>query len=299
MPLTLEQLKARMAGIGGSDAAAVLGLRSARCTALEVYRSKVQEPVPEEAPDGPRVWGNLLEDAIAKHYAKQHDLMLFTPGTMVRAGMPAVATVDRIVDMGSRPLDPERALEIKTSDRSLAWRWGPSGGDHLPEEYWVQVQHYYAVIPTLVRIDVACLIGGNDYREYKVSKDESFCRDLLEAERAWWERHVIPRFPPDATEADLPTLKKLYPGTDGSTIELPVAAQAWHAVREDAMAQIRDLNTVSDVAMANILRAMGNAAIGLLPGGVRYERKLIKKKAYSVGDVEYMDTRSIKGRARQ
>jgi len=295
--MDLEQLKARMAGIGGSDAAAVLGVPSARNSALEVYTSKVVEPTEEDRARGALLWGTLLEDAIAGHYGKEHGLRLRSPGTIVRPGEPMVATLDR-VQFPDRGDDQtmERGLEVKTSDRGLAWRWGPTGGDKIPEEYWVQVQHYYLVVPTLVRIDVACLIGGNDYREYQIPKDESFVRDLQAAERAWWDRHVTPKLPPEPGERDLQTIKRLYPGTNGETVDLSGMAH-WHAVRADAMKNIGELETVRDVALAKILLAMGEAAIGKIPGGGRYERKLVKRTGYEVAPTEYIDARHVKGKA--
>lgn len=285
-----------MAGIGGSDAAAVLGVPTARNTALEVYRSKVQEPEHEDQPLGQLLWGSLLEGAIADHYAMTHNLLLRTPGTIVRPGEPIVGTLDRIVQDGTHAvMPPERGLEVKTADRSMAAAWGKAGSDVIPEEYWVQVQHYYMVVPTLIRLDVAVLIGGNDYREYQIKRDDSFVRDLQIAERSWWDRHVVPRFPPPVTEHDVATLKKLYPGTNGETVNIAQVAH-WHAAREEALAKIRQLTAVCDVAEAEILAAMGEAAIGELPGGKKYRRKLIERESYSVEQSKYMDLRLVGSR---
>lgn len=300
--MDLEGLKRRQLGVGGSDAAAVLGVPTARRTSLGVYESKV---VPITAPEredgfGPSFWGRTLESAIADVFLQRHPVEMnavwIRPDTRHRPGTQLVATPDRLMyhpRVGEPGMgDPVHGLEVKTADRSLAAQWGPSGGDKIPEEYWVQVQHYFMVLPTIVRFDVAVLIGGNDYREYEVKRDDSFCKDLLVAEQAWWERHVVPRLPPEPTSRDIATLKKLYPGTDGREIDL--TCLHWHQVLVDSKKAIATAEAVVEAAQAHILFEMGSAAVGRMPGLGRYQRKLIKRAGYTVDPTEYMELRHIK-----
>jgi predicted phage-related endonuclease len=249
----LEGLKRRQLGVGGSDAAALLGVPTARRTPLGVYESKVVPITALEPEDGfgPSFWGRTLESAIADVFLQRHPVDMsavwIRPDTRHRPGTQLVATPDRLMyhPRVGEP-GPVRGLEVKTADRSLSAHWGPSGGDKIPEEYWVQVQHYYMVLPTIIRFDVAVLIGGNDYREYEVKRDDSFCKDLLVAEQAWWERHVVPRLPPEPTSRDIATLKKLYPGTDGSEIDL--TGLHWHQVLVDSKKAIATAEAVVEAA---------------------------------------------------
>lgn len=299
--MDLEGLQRRQLGVGGSDAAAVLGVPTARRTPLAVYESKVTPitQLPPEVDFGPSFWGRELEHTIANVFRERHPLgdyeIVIRPSTHHRPGTQLVATPDRLVYQppSTHTLgDPVRGLEVKTADRSLAAAWGPSGSDKIPEEYWVQVQHYYMVLPTIVRFDVAVLIGGNDYREYEVKRDDSFCKDLLVAEQSWWERHVVPKLPPEPTYRDVATLKKLYPGTDGSEIDLQCLH--WHQVMVDSKKAIESANAVIDAATAHILHEMGNAAVGRMPGLGRYQRKLIQRRGYAVDPTEYIELRHIK-----
>lgn len=296
--MDLEALRKRQAGIGGSDAAGVLGVPTAHRSQLAVYESKVMPITEEESELGPRYWGSMLEDAIAATYIRRlgrEDFVVLKPRTFVRPGVPLVGTPDRCFyqppPMRPEVGEPMWALEVKTADRSLASRWGPTGGGIIPEEYWVQVQHYYMVIPTIVRIDVAVLIGGNDYREYVIAKDESFCKDLLSAELAWWERHVLPKVPPEPTARDVATLKRLYPGTDGSTVDIAAPALHWHQILVALKGEAKSIDTGIELAQAHILKAMGNAAIGQLPAGFgRYQRKEIHRAT------TYVELRHLKSK---
>ncbi|KAB0670281.1 YqaJ viral recombinase family protein [Oryzomonas sagensis] len=188
-----EWLQARRSGIGGSDAAAVLGV-SRYATPYQVYLDKRGElPEPPESPA--MFWGRALEPAIRQRYADATGRTVRVPGRIVRHRERPylLATLDGVTDDG-------RVLEIKTA-RS-AEGWGEPGSDEIPEAYLCQVQHYL-MVTGLELADVAVLIGGQDFRLYEVRADRELQELMAGREAEFWGR-VERGEPPDAASmADL------------------------------------------------------------------------------------------------
>lgn len=178
-------LEARRTGIGGSDAAAVLGLSKWQ-TPLSVWLDKTGQAEGVEENE-PMRWGSLLEPVIRQEYAQRTGREIVMPGLLRHPKHDwMLATPDGV----SRD---NRLIEIKTA-RS-ADGWGEPGSDQVPEDYLIQVQHYMAVTALPVA-DIAVLIGGSDFRIYTVDADAELHDMLMSAEDAFW-RTVIDRTPPE------------------------------------------------------------------------------------------------------
>jgi putative phage-type endonuclease len=182
-----EWLAARRAGIGGSDAAAVLGL-SPWSSPLDVYLAKIGEAVdPADTPA--MAWGRRLERVILDAYVEQAGVSVDAP-----------VGVYRLLRSSTRPwqiyspdaMADDRLVEIKTARTSEGW--GEPGTGDVPDVYAIQVQHGMAVTG-LPRCDVAVLIGGSDFRVYTVERDDALIADLIAAEASFWRR-VEARDPP-------------------------------------------------------------------------------------------------------
>jgi len=177
-------LEQRRTGIGGSDAAAVLGISKWR-TPLSVWLDKTGQADAVEENDSMR-WGTLLEPVIRQEYAQRTGREIVMPGLIRHPQREwMLATPDGV----SRD---NRVVEIKTA-RS-ADGWGEPGSDQVPEDYLIQVQHYMAVTALPVA-DIAVLIGGSDFRIYTVESDAELQEMLVAAEDAFW-RTVVERTPP-------------------------------------------------------------------------------------------------------
>lgn len=209
MTLTAEQHQSRSRGLGGSDAAAALGLSKYK-TPVKLYLEKIGEIDDEDATEGPLYWGGVLEDIVATEYVKR-------TGNKVRRRRDAfvhpehdfmLAHIDRSVD-GQR-----KVLECKTSTDWLADKWGPSGSDDVPDDYLVQVQHQLACTG-YDRADLAVLIGNRDFRIYHLGADASLIDAMIEREYAFWQC-VLTRTPPDPV--NLQDLSDLYPVDSGSQL---------------------------------------------------------------------------------
>jgi putative phage-type endonuclease len=195
-------LQERRTGIGGSDAAAVVGLSKWR-TPLQVYQDKVGEacPIPESEP---MRWGKILEPVLRQEYSNQTGREVLLPEGIIRK--PDAPYM--LANLDGYTLD-DRVVELKTARTGEGW--GDATLQEVPTEYLIQVQHYMAVTGLPVA-DIAVLIGGSDFRIYEIPADVDLQQSLAEAELMFWER-VEQQRPPDAlTMAEQIKSFKAYPG---------------------------------------------------------------------------------------
>lgn len=189
-----QWLEYRKGGLGGSDAPAVLGM-SPYATPYTVWLEKTRRTEPDDLSENESVyWGTVLEDDIAKEFAKRHPDMQVRRkrGVMQSADRPwQFATVDRVtIDAQGR----HGILEIKTCGAHRAQDWD----DGCPSYYFAQPTHYLAV-SGYDYFDVAVLIGGQRYREFHYERDEDDIAALNERETEFWEEYVLKDVPPMVT----------------------------------------------------------------------------------------------------
>lgn len=247
-------LEQRRTGIGGSDAAAVIGISKWR-TPLSVWLDKTGQAGSAEETE-PMRWGTLLEPVIRQEYAQRTGREIVMPGFLRHPQHEfMVATPDGV----SRD---NRLIEIKTA-RS-ADGWGEPGSDQVPEDYLIQVQHYMAVTALPVA-DIAVLIGGSDFRIYTVAADAELHEMLISAEEAFW-RTVLDRTPPEPVSyADAVAMYGRHARKDSPVIASKASLTAideLKAIRADlkrleaeeearkafVMAEMRDNDTLTDAA---------------------------------------------------
>ena len=293
--LTPEQLEFRMSGIGGSDSAAVIGV-SPYTSARALYHEKVGDIEPDDLSDNDAVhFGNVLEDIVAQEYMRRTGRKVRRKNASLRhPDLPfIIGHIDR--DVVGLP----RALECKTSD-AMAFNfgdWGPEGTDEVPEHYFTQAQHYMGLLPKVDVFDLAVLVGGNRFRLYHIHRDDTFIRDLFDADAAFWRDHVEKKTPPPIDPDHSKTLKllaDLYPGTTGEVIQLDEAAAHWKAVMDEAKGKVKLYEGVANGAKAHLLDLIGDGSVGLLPDGTGYTRKFVERKAYTCEATKYLDFRFSK-----
>lgn len=215
--INAQWLEARKQGIGGSDAAGVLGM-SKYATPLTVWLDKTGRSEPKDLSDNEKVyWGTVLEDVVAKEFAKRHpDMRVRRRNAMlVSKERPwAFASIDRIVTTEDGRIG---ILEIKTAGGYMAGDWE----DGIPDYYIPQPTHYLAVTG-FDFYAVAVLIGGNDYREFFVERDEEDIAALVEREDIFWHRYVETDTAPAVTssEADSNALLGMHSEQSGEYVEM-------------------------------------------------------------------------------
>ena len=178
-------LESRRAGIGGSDIAAILGL-SPWGNALSVWLDKKGLSSPKEETVQMKM-GHRLEPVIADMYSEATGNELAMAGLMVHPDFPfIIGTPDRL-----NVTHPNAGLEIKTANvfRGISG-WGDPGTDEIPENYLLQCVWYMAVANRDIW-DVAVLIGGADFRIYKIHRDKDLENALIERAADWWKKYII------------------------------------------------------------------------------------------------------------
>ena len=284
--ITAEQRIIRGTGVGGSESAALLGIDPYRNN-VDVWLSKLYPENRAGTDSEPAYWGNVLEDIVAREWSKRSGREVRRNNQTLRHPMlpTMLAHIDRKV------VGLDEGLECKTLNAF--------SGSQLTEpldHHWVQCQHYLEVMD-YERWHIAYLVGGQRFVSFEIERDRAFGSALIQTIVEFWGyvvRNEQPPFSHDTGNAKSinETLKRLYPGTNGETVDLSDLS-AWHEVRMDAKRMIKKLEDTVDCATNIILDRMQESAIGELPDGSRYVRKRITRKGYTVEDSEYLDFRHL------
>jgi putative phage-type endonuclease len=228
-------LTQRKKGIGGSDIAAILGVSQFK-TPLDVYLSKTTDQ-PEQQGEH-LYWGHALENPIIDRFVQDTGANVIRQPEMRRHPDYewAIANADALIVDGAG--NPQAILEIKTSSAFKSREWGADDTDEVPIEYIAQVQ-WYMWIYNLQEAYIAALIGGNQYRQYHITRDDELIAMLAEKAQAFWQNHVIPRIPPEPQDgADA---QKLYPSDNGDTAEADSDTLTAYAELRELKAQEKEL----------------------------------------------------------
>ena len=250
-------LALRRHGLGGSDAATVLGLNP-YAGPMDLYLDKLGLAEDRDETEA-MFWGHRLEPVVADRFA---DLMPFTVQALPqmlrsRAHPFMLANIDRVL---TDPAHPERGPGILEC-KAPGFRQNPFWSDETaPDPYLIQVQHYLAVTGFQWAY-LAALIGGQRYVVLPVERDEAVITPLIAAEQAFWTR-VTHRQPPplDGSPASSRLLKQLHPRADGTTLmlgpEAVALAEAWDA----AHAAEKAAAAAKSAAATQLQALLGDAA---------------------------------------
>lgn len=254
-----EWLTLRLGGIGGSEAAAVAGA-SEWASPMSVYLQKVGAVPPTEVNEAME-WGLRLEPAVIAKFEEQSGRKVIGRQRFFRH--PVLPFMLATIDGRYKDEDGEWCLfEGKTTSawNDAEWR------DECPLHIWVQVQHDLAVMGYR-KASVAVLIGGQRFVCVPVARSDEYIERLVEREREFYERHMLPQIPPpvDGSDASTEALKMLYPEADGTELEpLPDEEAAERLVSDYLAWRFRVKEDEKQVAEAeNALKAMlGEAEAG-------------------------------------
>ncbi|EGI1166063.1 YqaJ viral recombinase family protein [Escherichia coli] len=197
--------------IGGSDVAGILGISPWR-TPLEVYLDKVQPRVKPVAPSKQKVFtrGQRMEPYVIDLLSEETGMEIVHRGNRY---------IHRDYDFIAAEIDAEAAsgenIEIKTVSPFKAKEWGEIQTDAIPVHYTAQAMHGLMVTNKQVCV-FGVLIGGDDFRIYRVERDEETIQAILEKEIAFWDR-VKNLNPPEATSVSDVSL--MFEKDAGTSIE--------------------------------------------------------------------------------
>ena len=233
--LTAQELAERKTGLGGSDAAAALGL-SRWMTPLQLYRDKldIESPVV----DGEHIeFGNEMEPVVANIFERRmreagNDIKVVIDKRFHRAANHPfmVAHIDRAIEGEIIPGEGKAGLECKNASQFVADEWGESGTDHVPLYYLTQAVHYSIVLDVRVWY-LAVAIGGNQMRWYRIEASDDIRDQIITGEAAFWDMVTNQTPPPPSNLEDI---ARLYEKADrGSPIVAsPDILQCIEALRD-------------------------------------------------------------------
>ncbi|EKS9844498.1 YqaJ viral recombinase family protein [Burkholderia cepacia] len=211
-----DWLAVRRTGIGGSDAAAAVGLNP-YMSALELWLDKTgrADGLPRPDPNdttSPTYWGTLLEPIVAASYTKQTGNRVRRVNAVLRH--PTIPFMLANIDREIVGVPAVQILECKTAGEfgTRLWR------DGVPEYVEIQVQHQLAVTGKTAA-HVAVLLCGQALEVHRIERDDALIGRLVELEARFW-RFVETDTPPpaDGSESADRALRHLYPG-NGETID--------------------------------------------------------------------------------
>lgn len=190
--LTPEQITARRQGIGGSDAAAVLGASPYK-TPHDVYLEKIGQRPPVEANAGMKR-GIYLEPVAADLYSEITGRQLRRQPQRTHRDHPwMMGNVDRQILAGEGGVAETGILEIKCP---MVHTFAKIKREGLPLNYAIQMQHYLAVYG----YDWGSFAAFNADRweliKFDVEADRTFHEALINQEEKFWREHVEARVPP-------------------------------------------------------------------------------------------------------
>lgn len=252
--LTAEQLEERYQGIGGSDAAAAVGLSPWK-SPVQLWLEKTRRVQPEDLSDNEAVhFGSLLEDIVAQEYARR------SGNRVQKWSQPYVhpehtfmrCNVDRLVQKR------DTILEAKTANAFTRWDDGP------PDHYRLQCHHMMITAKKRQSV-LAALIGGNSFEWWEIEWNDELADALIRKEAEFWQ-HVLDDVPPEPqTAADVVAL---YPVDDGNVVIATPELAEIHAELLAVRTEHKDLEARKTALEDKIKVFMGeHAAVVLTEDG--------------------------------
>lgn len=253
-----EWVAARRNSIGGSDAAAIVGMNE-YSTPFSVWAEKTGRVIPEDISQKESVrLGNDLEDYVAQRFMEATGKKVVRKNAILKNPLYpwAHANVDRLV------VGEDAGLECKTTS-ALNTKYYKGG--EFPERFYAQCMHYLAVSGRK-RWYLAVLILGISFESYTLERDEDEIASLMEAERNFWQHVQNGTEPPMiGGSADTATLKTLYPQGNDDTICL-FGRDAMLAEYMILKASADDIERQQERIKAEIQRDMGLAQKAVTDG---------------------------------
>jgi putative phage-type endonuclease len=263
----------RKTGIGGSDAAAAVGLSPYK-SRLELWLEKTGRDAGLEQPDPndtthPVFWGTLLEPIVAAAYTQKTSNRVRKVNAVLRH--PTVPYMLANLDREVVGVSGVQILECKTAGEfgSRLWR------DGVPEYVQLQVQHQLAVTGKQAA-DVAVLLCGQSLQVFRIERDDALIGRLIELETQFWD-YVQSDTPPPADGSDSAdrALRCLHPRDAGTTIDFSgdCNLSAVFADLVSVRAEIENREQLEAKLKQSLQQAMGEASKALFEtGSVSYKR---------------------------
>ena len=260
-----EWLQKRCEGIGGSDAAAILGY-SKYGTPLTKWMEKTGRLKKKASGEAIEV-GNILEGPIRRevlpdYLKKRGDYYeIIESGYMLRSALYPwmIGNLDGEIKLNGKLM----GLEIKTGSSYVLKDWGGKDGNEIPDAYYCQVQHYMAITGHEAFL-VFGLIGNTRVLRI-IERDEEFIGELVSREKLFWDL-VQQNDPgsaplPTGKDCDMEAILELgnpQNETVATLTQHDEMLQRYMGVCED----IKNLEAEKKQMYQELIRAMGQSKFG-------------------------------------
>lgn len=263
-------LEARRSGIGGSDAAALVGMNP-WATPWTVWADKMGIAAEKEETEAIRL-GRDLEPYVAERFTEASALQVRRVNAILRnpAYPVALANIDR------RIVGESAGLECKTTS---AWHTKEYRGGTFPDRFYAQCVHYLAVTGW-DRWYLAALVLGEGLHIYQMVRnpdeptptwcegsvyvDDQEIDSLMLAEAGFWEKYVAAKTPPPV-DGDPSTTKAIQTARgepQDEDVLLDLADGVTIKSYIDLRAQKQALEREMERCKQSILLSLGTASKG-------------------------------------
>ena len=218
--------------IGGSDAAAILGV-SPWQTRYQLWAQKTGLVPLKTDPEKEKVFarGKRLEPVI---------LQMFEDESGLHVDHRNRRFYDSEYSFLAAEIDGETCeenIDAKTAQPFARQLWGEPGSDEIPIYYTAQFMHGLMVTGRDV-CHVAAMIGLDDFRIFKVQRDDELIALILEKELEFWEL-VQSQTPPEIETAEDALMA--WPQSSGSRIEVSADVAERVIALKDLKSTIKEL----------------------------------------------------------
>ncbi len=293
-----DWLALRRQGLGGSDAAAVLGISPFR-TARDLYYDKLGVVTADDQANWVALEvGNLLEPLVARIFEEKTGLKVYQRKCMFQHPRHPfmLADLDYLVDL---PDGTTAIVEIKTTNYNAKDKWWYNGEEIVPVYYETQGRHYMAVM-NLDRVYYCCLYGNNEDEAIirHIDRDMPYEMELIALEYDFWHENVLARVPPPYTEDGDLILESLRRALGPSDADAPPVEFSktqseriarYLSLQEEKRKHDSDTKAVDEEMQrlkALIVADMGHSLTAICEDGCTVSWKPVRKVGISKHDLE-------------
>lgn len=235
----------RTTSLGGSDAAAALGLSPWK-TAYQLWLEKKGQGE-LQVDSEPMYWGRALEDAVIRRFERDTQQTVGDRQMRFENGFRSV-TVDGVDLSGA-------LVEAKTAYSTEGF--GPDGSDEIPQHYMIQVQHNLDLTKLSI-CHMPVLFHGSEYRCFTIEADAELQALILEGESRFWNL-VTTNTPPEPQSLD--DVRHRYRQSE----ETPIQATDTIAMKASSLKVIKErmksMEVEHDALLAELMAYMKTADV--------------------------------------
>lgn len=250
-------LQWRRKGIGGSDAAAIIGM-SPFSSAYKVFLDKTGKLPEAEQTESMRM-GNDLEEYAAQRFTEATGLTVYKPDYMYQnPEHPCMlADFDRLI------VGEDAGLECKVVS---PYSKNDYESGNIPQHFYVQCQHYMAV-SGFSHWHLAVVVLGVGFYHYCIRRNDDDIELLIKREESFWNDNVIAKEapPPDGSDATTDAIGTSFADDNGAEIALfdsEETASMILALKAEETARKKQLQQAENTIKAQ----MEEAATAYIPG---------------------------------